>query len=665
MIDNYGNPRYSNRSHLYHCLGCTIIVFLIFSVRSFGQIDSVSIKAATTAYNQFRLEESRALFETIAGSTAYPVCDRVEAMYNLGLQDWKIFRDYEASVRRLKSCLLLNCQKTRTYILLGQIQLHDSHFPAAISFADKAVQMSNNESDKLNSFLLQAQIIYEQNLILAGKGATLNTQSLLSASKKLKLILAAQPGRPVPAELLLGISLLLKNGPDVFYAWKSYYFISGSSKINPFLLTSYNRLNALLPIWNKRELSKSERENLVLALAASQFYDYADLLAEGKISGKTKLADKPEINRIHEFEKYIKSVQQLNDIYYPRIAAGLKNYDSSYEISMGEVAKKLWIRMDSRNTEANYTEDDFFDQIEKKFGAEGYMGTTVGYFSMLLGLTVHDELKEINQFGLKATFRYIDISRLISKDFTTWYGATNVGGWGTDSCIYQVRDAYLQEPFARLSWVTDSNAYNQIKRQVTESRKTDFITCRLDKYAEPGFLSLSIKLNASKQLFDSLQKTGLVSNGLYLAFISETMRLNVESTVFAHEGRHAVDQRYFKNEFDSMTQDERELRAKYSEIIFSSKPKLALTGSILGGDLDSNTIHGKANYRLRKIIEDWMELHSNEIGGLDKSIPMLMQIELLSDQQLREICLSADPLSKKNMKGSILTKIKQRDLSSQ
>jgi hypothetical protein len=201
--------------------------------------------------------------------------------------------------------------------------------------------------------------------------------------------------------------------------------------------------------------------------------------------------------------------------------------------------------------------------------------------------------------------------------------------------------------------------------QIAGERKTDSIACRLDKYTEPGFLSLSIKLKASEQLFDSLQKAGLSQNGIYLAFISETMRLNIESTVFAHEGRHAIDQRYFKDEFDSMTQDERELRAKYSEIIFSSKPKLALTGSILGGDLDSNTIHGKANYRLRKIIADWMDLHSDEIGGLNKSSPMLMQVELLSDQQLREICLSADPLSKTKIKGSVLTRIKQRHFSSQ
>src|SRR5450432_4664748 len=137
------------------------------------------------------------------------------------------------------------------------------------------------------------------------------------------------------------------------------------------------------------------------------------------------------------------------------------------------------------------------------------------------------------------------------------------------------------------------------------------------------------------------------ANTLYLAFISETMQLNVESTVFAHEGRHAIDQLYFKAQFDSMPQDERELRAKYSEVIFSSKPKLALTGSILGGDLDSSTIHGKANLRLRKIIVNWMQLHNKEIGEIDNSMHLLMQLDVLTDQQLRDICLSADPLPAK------------------
>ena len=66
MSDNYGNPRY-NRPGRYRWQGGAVIAFVLYSLHSFGQIDSVSIKTATTAYNQFRLKESRALFEKIAG----------------------------------------------------------------------------------------------------------------------------------------------------------------------------------------------------------------------------------------------------------------------------------------------------------------------------------------------------------------------------------------------------------------------------------------------------------------------------------------------------------------------------------------------------------------------------------------------------------------------
>ena|GEM_PF-1590005 len=618
-----------------------------FCIHAFTQTDSISIKAGTTAYNQFKLRESRIIFERIAESRSSPVCDRAEAMHNLGLQDWKIFRNYSKSEQRLHSCLLLNCQKAKTYILLGQIELDALHYSSALSFADKAIQVSHDETDKLNSFLLRAQIIYGESLGMIGKGLMPDKENLLQASKALKYILARQPGRSAPAELLLGISLLRKNGPDAYDAWKSYYFITSDSNINRALLPSYVTFHSILPGWRGRDLSNSERYNLVMALGGSQFYDYAELLAGYRIFGKYSILDSPGIKQILQFEKYIKAVEKVDNTFYPKIAAGVKNYDSAYEMAIEIPSRKLWITLDRRNSISNYTEDDFFSQIETKFGAEGYMGTTVGYFSLLLGLKVHDELKEINQYGLKAYFRYISISRLISRDFTSWYGATNVGGWGTDSCIYQVRDAYLQDPFTRLSWVTDSTAYKQITNQIVELRKRDLIICRQDMYAEPSFLALYIKLNASKQLFDSLQKAGLSSNPLYLAFISETMRLNVESTVFAHEGRHAIDQLYFKAQFDSMSQDERELRAKYSEIIFSSKPKLALTGSILGGDLDSSTIHGKANLRLRKIIVNWMQLHNKEIGEIDNSMPLLMQLDVLTDQQLRDICLSADPLPAK------------------
>ncbi len=95
-----------------------------------------------------------------------------------------------------------------------------------------------------------------------------------------------------------------------------------------------------------------------------------------------------------------------------------------------------------------------------------------------------------------------------------------------------------------------------------------------------------------------------------------------------------------------MSDDERELRAKFSEVIYSLDPKMAFTGSIFGSDLDENTNHGKANKRIRVIIVDWMNAHRTEIAGLDPNVPLLMQFDLLTNKQLIAICKSADPFAK-------------------
>ena len=157
---------------------------------------------------------------------------------------------------------------------------------------------------------------------------------------------------------------------------------------------------------------------------------------------------------------------------------------------------------------------------------------------------------------------------------------------------------------------------------------------------------MALKYNFAQHLFDSLQSKGLEQSDLYLAFIAETMRVSIESSVFAHEGRHSIDQLFFKKEFKAMSDDERELRAKYSEIVFAPDPKLAFTGSIFGGDLDSSTNHGKANMRFRKLIVNWMNNHKSEVKGLDANKPMMFQFDLLSNAQIITMCREFDELAK-------------------
>jgi hypothetical protein len=276
---------------------------------------------------------------------------------------------------------------------------------------------------------------------------------------------------------------------------------------------------------------------------------------------------------------------------------------------------------------------------------EGYSGTTVNYYGMLMGHIIHKEPKQIEQYGYRTNFTYISVDRLISRDFTSWYGTTNVGGWGDSTSIIQVRAAYMTEPFELLSWMTDSTAQRNILLKISAKKKADYSVCKADPYTEPSFLALYLKYKEASIIYRHLADSGLARTALNIAFIDQIFRLTIASTIFAHEGRHAIDQLYFPQEFKTLSDDERELRAKFSEVIYSLNPKMAITGSILGSTLDENTNHGKANKRFRKIIVDWMNAHQHEIEGLDPDMPLLMQFDLLTDSQWITICKAADPLA--------------------
>jgi hypothetical protein len=95
-----------------------------------------------------------------------------------------------------------------------------------------------------------------------------------------------------------------------------------------------------------------------------------------------------------------------------------------------------------------------------------------------------------------------------------------------------------------------------------------------------------------------------------------------------------------------MSHAQRELRAKLSEVVFSANPKLALAGGIIGARLDESSGHGLANKQIRMMLVDWMQSHAEEIKGLDKQLPLIMQLDRLSNKQLVEILSAADPLAK-------------------
>lgn len=154
-----------------------------------------------------------------------------------------------------------------------------------------------------------------------------------------------------------------------------------------------------------------------------------------------------------------------------------------------------------------------------------------------------------------------------------------------------------------------------------------------------------MRRQAGQSLLAELRSRGLKGPDLKLAFITELSRRIQASSILAHEGRHALDLRDpMRNFFRSRA--EKEFRAKLSEVALAPDPRIALTGGILSANIGDDSSHGQANLRIMKGLVRWMTENQGDIQGFDQSRPVLPQVDLLTDDQLREAFRSMDPWAK-------------------
>jgi hypothetical protein len=127
---------------------------------------------------------------------------------------------------------------------------------------------------------------------------------------------------------------------------------------------------------------------------------------------------------------------------------------------------------------------------------------------------------------------------------------------------------------------------------------------------------------------------------LEAAFEREYGRVYEESSIFAHEGRHAID--------NSLGLDlpaaDLEFRAKLSEVAFAPRPRLALD-AIISPNIGDASPHGQANARIMQGLVVWFGANASEIEHFDPRAPLLLQLPLLTDDQLRRAFASMDPFA--------------------
>ncbi|HSR52228.1 MAG TPA: hypothetical protein VLV83_15485 [Acidobacteriota bacterium] len=311
-------------------------------------------------------------------------------------------------------------------------------------------------------------------------------------------------------------------------------------------------------------------------------------------------------------------------------------------------ARPLWKSLHNDDPAAPFSYRQLVEEIGQRFGAYIYFQTHGDIRSLNMGHRISDRRQRIEQYGRTAEVRLIVLDSMVSNGYNTWFwdGEAAAGGWvDEEGSIVQVRPSYVDGPLRAWNRLTDPEDRSRIDKRIREHKREDDVRARSDRFAYLPGLALRLRRQAGQSLLAELRSRGLKGPDLKLAFITELSRRIQASSILAHEGRHALDLRDpMRNFFRSRA--EKEFRAKLSEVALAPDPRIALTGGILSANIGDDSSHGQANLRIMKGLVRWMTENQGDIQGFDQSRPVLPQVDLLTDDQLREAFRSMDPWAK-------------------
>jgi hypothetical protein len=473
--------------------------------------------------------------------------------------------------------------------------------------------------------------------------ARADSASLREVVVRLDSIVQRSPGGLQAGRLLVLAGALSDDAPAVFDGWRSYYLVETGDTLHALLAASRRALRAAAASRAAGPAALAQRRAaLAGALRNSRLFDAAAVVALARDNDGTTLASRDvRARETVVYAAFVDSVKALTDRYYRATALG-KGNPKAWQAALDSAARRLWPRLLWSGPVPKFTEERFEAELDRRFGALINLGETAGYQDLHMGHRVLDDRRTVEQYGHTGRVRFVAIDAIVSNGFQSWAwdGQAQHGGWATKELIVQVRPAYAGEPMQAWWQTTEPETMRRLAEELAGDSVADLAKARRTPVAYFPSVEERLARDGRRLLLDSLRNSGLSGNELESSFKREYGRALTESSIFAHEGRHAID----NNLATKLTPEELEYRAKLSEVAFAPRPRLAL-GGIISANAGDETPHGKANQRVLEGLQVWMQQHELEIRQLDRSAPLLPQFPLLTDAQIKAAFAAQDPFA--------------------
>jgi hypothetical protein len=302
-------------------------------------------------------------------------------------------------------------------------------------------------------------------------------------------------------------------------------------------------LEARLPALRPGRGTREDRLAIVHALADSRLFPAAAALALAGESGNTAAADAdPRAGEIVAYARFLADVERTTDEYYRDTLLGA-SHPSEWRSALIYRGARLWPRLIWGGPVPAFSADGLAGELDRRFGAVVNLGETAGYQDLHYGHRVVDERRTVTQYGQEAAVRFVALDGMVSNGFQSWAwnGRAGHGGWATAETIIQVRPLYAEGPRKVWRRLQDAAAQGEAARQLDGASAADLSRARGTPVAYFPGLAARLERDGHRYLLDSLERNGLRGAELEARFTRELGRVEVESSIFAHEGRHAID----------------------------------------------------------------------------------------------------------------------------
>ena len=573
-----------------------LVLVLLTSVTCRAEEQGNAFDRAAEAASLAKMKDAARLYAEASETDADPV-RRAKAGIKAANMEWRMFEQYDSAKARLERVAAGEHEAFDARLELGRVAMARKDVAAARKHVNEAIAIAKTNRERTLGKQALARLAVDSK----------DTAQLPAAVELLREVIAAQGPRLQSTRLLLKAALMTGNGAAAMEAIDGYYHVSKFKRPPNAIEAAHTALARVLPSWHGTE---PERAAIAQGLEGMRFFEEAALISPTPMP----------------YAAAIKRIEELTTAYYRKLAA-----EDADEDDLRDGVKRELKALGSK------------DDLARKYGTYYIIGKTGGSVDLHYGHVVGDRALPVEQYGRKASLRFVELDSMVSNGYGTWFtdDAGGDGGWATDKEIYQVRPAYANGPLADWQFFADEEVRARKDKEMAEETARDGERASRRAIGEFPGLTRRLKRQYLDRLMAELRAKGLEGDALRDAFLARVENDEFESSILLHEGRHAID-KLSKKKFKAW---ELEYRAKLSEIALAHAPRAALE-SVLNNTIGGDSPHGKANALLAEGLVAWMKANAKAIDELDAAQPLLPQADKLTDEQIRVMVRSLDPLAK-------------------